>query len=101
MAEWDALFRRQGVVWGPIPTMERVPADPQMKANGVFTEIDHPQLGAIPTVSSPLNVQGVTKEKPTAAPEVGEHSMEILRSLGYADAAIEELILRCCATTTS
>ncbi len=97
MAEWDLLFREEGVVWGPIPTMERVAVDPQMRANGVFTEMNHPQLGAIPTVSSPLNVQGVAKEKPVAAPEVGEHSREILRSLGYEDAAIEELILRGCA----
>jgi crotonobetainyl-CoA:carnitine CoA-transferase CaiB-like acyl-CoA transferase len=98
MAEWDARFREQGVVWGSIPTMEQVAADPQMKANGVFTELNHPQLGPIPTVSSPLNVQGVAKEKPGMAPDVGEHSREILRSLGYTDAAIEELILRGCTT---
>ncbi len=97
MAEWDALFRQQGVVWGPIPKMEKVAADQQMVANGVFTEFDHPQLGAVPTVSSPLNVQGVAKKKPVMAPEVGEHSREILRSLGYGDAVIEELILRGCA----
>ncbi len=49
MAEWDALFRAEGVVWGPIPTMDRVAADPQMKANGVFTELEHPQLGSLAT----------------------------------------------------
>ncbi len=94
MAEWDALFREEGVVWGLIPTMEQVAADPQMIANGVFTEMDHPQLGRVPTVSNPLNVQGVAKEKPGMAPEVGEHSREILRSLGYEDADIEALISR-------
>jgi crotonobetainyl-CoA:carnitine CoA-transferase CaiB-like acyl-CoA transferase len=99
MAEWQLLFREQGIVWGPIPKMEQVAADPQMAANGVFAEIEHPRLGAIPTVNNPLNVQGVTKEKPIMAPEVGEHSREILRSLGYEDAAIEELILRGCVTT--
>jgi crotonobetainyl-CoA:carnitine CoA-transferase CaiB-like acyl-CoA transferase len=41
-------------------------------------------------------VQGVAKEKPVMAPEIGEHSREILRSLGYEDAAIEEMILRGC-----
>ena len=98
MAEWELLFRQQGIVWGPIPKMEQVAADPQMAANGVFTELEHPRLGAIPTVNNPLNVEGVTKEKPIMAPEVGEHSREILRSLGYEDAAIEELILRGCVT---
>ncbi len=101
MAEWEARFREQGVIWGPIPTMERVAADPQMKANGVFTELDYPQLGTVLTVSSPLNVQGVTKERAGKAPEVGEHSREILRSLGYTEAAIEELILRGCVTATN
>ncbi len=96
MAEWESLFRQQGVVWGVIPTMEQVAADPQMAANGVFDEMESPRFGRIPTVSSPLNVQGVTKEKPAMAPEVGEHSREVLRSLGYSDAAIEEMILRGC-----
>jgi formyl-CoA transferase len=76
----------------------RVAADPQMKANGVFTELGRPQPGLISTVSSPLNVQGVAKEQPRAAPEVGEHSREILQALGYTEAAIEELISRGCAT---
>jgi len=80
--------------------MEQVAADPQMAANGVFAELEHPRLGRIPTVNNPLNVQGVTKEKPVMAPEVGEHSREILRSLGYGDAAIEEMIQRGCVKAT-
>jgi crotonobetainyl-CoA:carnitine CoA-transferase CaiB-like acyl-CoA transferase len=100
MAEWDLLFRQQGVIWGPIPTMEQVAADQQMLSNGVFAELEHPQLGRISTVSSPLNLQGVVKEKARIAPEVGEQTREILSSLGYEDAAIEELLLRCCATAT-
>lgn len=100
MDKWELLFRQQGIVWGPIPKMEQVAADPQMAANGVFTEFEHPRLGAIPTVSSPLNVQGVAKEKAVMAPEVGEHSREILRSLGYEDAAVEEMIRRGCVGVT-
>ena len=93
-AEWEILFREQGLIWGIIPTMDRVAADPQMKANGVFAELEHPQHGSLHTVSSPLNVQGTGKAKPAPAPAVGEHSREILRSIGYEDATIEELIRR-------
>jgi len=94
MAEWEVLFREQKVIWGLIPTMDRVAIDPQMKANGVFAELEHPQHGHLQTVSSPLNIQGIAKEKPKPAPAVGEHSREILHSLGYEDAAIEELMRR-------
>jgi formyl-CoA transferase len=100
MAEWEPLLRQQGVVWGPVPTMDQVAADAQMATNGVFAELEHPRLGVIQTVNNPLNVQGVAKEKPVIAPEVGEHSREILRSLGYGDAAIEEMILRGCVANT-
>ena len=94
MAEWQALFDEQNVIWGPIPTIDRVAADSQMKANGVFAEFDHPQLGSVPTVNNPINVNGVSKEKPTLAPEIGQHSQEILRMLGYEDGAIGDLIGR-------
>ena len=94
MAEWQALFDEQGVIWGPIPTMDRVAADAQMKANGVFAEFDHPQLGSVPTVNNPINVNGVAKEKPKLAPGIREHSFEILSTLGYEDSTIEELMRR-------
>jgi crotonobetainyl-CoA:carnitine CoA-transferase CaiB-like acyl-CoA transferase len=94
--EWKVLFREEGVIWGLIPTIDRVAVDSQMRANGVFSELEHPQLGNILTVSNPLNVQGRTKENPRMAPEVGEHSREILRSLGYEETAIDEMILRGC-----
>jgi formyl-CoA transferase len=94
MAEREPLIRQEGLVLGLIPAMEQVAADPQMAANGVFAELGRPRLGAIHTVNSPLNAQGEPKEKPVMAPEVGEHSREILRSLGYDAAAIQEMTLR-------
>ncbi len=94
MAEWEVIFREHKIIWGLIPAMRQVAADSQMKANGVFAELDHPHHGKLQTISSPLNVQGAAKEKPKPAPTVGEHSREILRSLGYEDSEVEELIKR-------
>jgi formyl-CoA transferase len=93
-AEWEKIFHEQGLIWGIIPTMDRVAADPQMKANGVFTTLEHPQHGSLHTISSPLNVQGIKKAEAVLAPAVGEHSLEILQSLGYSDSAIGEMLRR-------
>ena len=92
MAEWKVLFDEHNVIWGPIPTIDRVAVDAQMKANGVFAEFDHPQLGSVPTVNNPININGITKEKPNLAPEVGQHSVEILRAIGYDETVIDELM---------
>jgi formyl-CoA transferase len=94
MAEWEVLFHEQGIVWGLIPTMDVVARDAQMQTSGVFAELEHPEHGNLRTVNNPLNVQGTVKERPAPAPSVGEHSLEILRSLGYEESAIQEMIQR-------
>ncbi len=94
MAEWELIFSAEGIVWGSIPLMNRVASDPQMLANGVFAELDHPALGTISTVNSPVNVDGASKVRPRLAPEVGQHSLEVLRELGCDESAIEDLIGR-------
>jgi len=69
MAEWQVLFDEHSVIWGPIPTLDRVAADPQMKANGVFAEFDHPQLGSVLTVNNPINVNGSRKKNRSLLPK--------------------------------
>jgi formyl-CoA transferase len=90
MAEWKEIFRKHDVIWGPVPKSEQVPADPQMQANGVFAEIEP----GLRTVANPLTVAGVDKVKPKKAPEVGQHTIEVLSSLGYDQDAIADLLRR-------
>jgi len=43
-------------------------------------------------VSSPLHIGGHEKVPPTLAPEIGEHTVEVLRAAGIAETEIERLL---------
>jgi formyl-CoA transferase len=90
MAEWKEILRVNGVIWGPVPSTQQAARDPQMEANGVFAEIEP----GLRTVANPLTIEGVEKVKPRMAPKVGEHTMEVLKSVGVTEEAVRNLMER-------
>jgi formyl-CoA transferase len=66
--------------------------DEQMAAVGAFVELDDPRYGRFRTVASPINLQGVDKVPPRAAPDLGQHSREVLLEIGYQKREIDALI---------
>jgi formyl-CoA transferase len=94
MCEWKRRFAGQEVIWGPVPSFTEVAEDEQMQLNGVFTEVKDATGGPYRTVSNPITVHGAEKVAPRMAPAVGEHSVEILRSLGLNDEAIADMVTR-------
>ncbi|GAC1338035.1 MAG: CoA transferase [Acetobacteraceae bacterium] len=90
-AHWIELFEGAGIPCGPIYTIDQVFADPQIKHLGLATPVDHKRLGRTELVASPVNLSGVSKAIRSATPEKGEHTEDVLRGLGYDDAAIADL----------
>jgi 2-methylfumaryl-CoA isomerase len=76
-----SAFDAQNVMWGPYQTFkELVASDPRASAaNPLFTEIDHPDLGAYPTPGSPLRFGAANPVPVRPAPKLGEHTDEVLR----------------------
>ena len=89
---WIAALNKAGVPCGPINTIDKTFAEPQVQHLGIARGVKHPKLGAIKVVGQAITMTGAPQPaelKPT--PELGEHAEEILGDLGYDAAAITKL----------
>ncbi len=92
VAEWLALCEQIGLPAGPINSIDRVLADPQILARGMRLEVAHATEGNLPILGSPLAIPTAPAEVRLAPPTLGQHTEDILGAqLGYDPAAIAAL----------
>ena len=90
-SHWTTLFEANGLPCGPINNYRQVFEDPQVQARGMVVETDHPTLGRIRTLGSPIKMSETPPIVGRPAPLLGEHTREVLREVGYDDGEIERL----------
>ena len=82
-AEWIDALNEAGVPCGPIYTMDQVFADPQVQHLGVPVEVNSRSLGRFKVVNNAVRLSRTPATMAAAAPEIGEHTDEVLGELGY------------------
>jgi formyl-CoA transferase len=88
---WLELLEANDIPCGPINDYAQVFADPQILAREMVVDTEHPSLGRIKTLGSPIKMSATPPDVTRRAPLFGEHTDEILREAGYSDTEIEAL----------
>ena len=81
--EWFGIFQREGLIHSPVQTLTEVIDDPQAMANNYVTSFEHPVLGRTKMVGFPWDFSQTPASIRREAPELGQHTEEILLEMGY------------------
>ena len=90
---WIESFNDAGVPAGYIYSINEVFDDPQVKHLQMASPVHHPELGDISLVAQPVKLSEAPFRIRSATPELGEHTDEVLRAIGYSDGDIEQFRL--------
>ncbi len=90
-AEWVDILGAKRLVWSPVVTPLEVTRDEQALTNGFFVDWDHPDYGNIKVVNNPIKLSETKAEIRCKAPELGEHTDDILKELDYSEEDIGKM----------
>lgn len=79
--DWLLALEKVGVPCGPINTLDRVFADPQVKHRQLEIELPHPEAGSVKLVSNPIHFDNQALNADSAPPLLGEHTTAVLTKL--------------------
>jgi crotonobetainyl-CoA:carnitine CoA-transferase CaiB-like acyl-CoA transferase len=91
LAHWYEVFNGVHVTFGAVRGPQEMINDPQLRPNDIVVPLEGAGGKLTSTISSPIQVHGVSKVLAKRAPEIGEHNEEVLKELGFDAKGIDGL----------
>ncbi len=89
--EWIEQFVANEIPAGPINFPDEILCDEHLRAREMIVELEHPLIGVVKSIGNPIHLAATPPTYRRYPPRLGEHVFEILSSLGYSKAEIEEM----------
>ncbi|HAA65848.1 MAG TPA: hypothetical protein DCY36_08555 [Acidimicrobiaceae bacterium] len=89
--EWEQRLRSAGQRYGRVKTYEEVVSDDTNLANGYIVQVEHPSYGSISVVGNPIGMSETPTRVGVVAPELGEHTEEVLLEAGFSWEEIDQM----------
>lgn len=81
--EWEKDFRANDLIVSGNQTVAEILQDEQAIENNFYTDIEHPVTGTARLLNSPVQFTDTPATIQRAAPQLGEHTEEVLLEAGY------------------
>ena len=88
---WYRLLEQAGVPCGVLNRLDQILADEHIRARGFVVTLPHGKAGAVRATGSPVRLSETPVRLDHAGPLLGEHTREVLSTLGLTDTQLDEL----------
>ncbi len=90
-SEWVEILSATNLIWSVAAAPLEVTKDRQAIENEFFVDWDHPIYGKIKVLNNPIKLSLTKAQVQSKAPDLGEHTDEIMKDLGFSATEIENL----------